>query len=913
MVHSTGLWLIWIILQCSAVGGLAVLLLVALRQVLPESRGRVALAGLVAMSGLLVAGLLPGSGWFALPEVAENGPGLPADREPASSPTGSQPPTDEAADPPQVAEATPPELETEALAVQWQRISGWFVAEGEFPAVDDENDAAVAPVATSRHGTWLRWVLLGLAAVQVLAIARIAGGFWAVWRLRNRATICEDADAIATLGQLIKQSGIRRPVELMISSEVNTPAMLGWRRITILLPPEYIEWTSDQLQAVLAHELAHVARRDGLWRTIAALLQSLHFYNPLAHLLARRFVLEQELAADRLACQWLGQRETYLQSVANLALGRKAPEVGWSTLAFLPSRSTLVRRLEMLRYMPDAIPRPVERTLQAAALLVLFAATVAIGGLRPLGAQPPAEQPEAATEAQTTRRLAEFVPAELGHMVVEIEFAELMKSEEFAQMLAPPEEEDPLKPSSRKMLQEMMTILEPEDVQSVLIMQEVPGAQRSPMTLTFVQGSKVFDLQKLAGDSQEPAGQGPGILRIHPTQYLLAVSPYVFAHSSREADLAELAEFLKKPEDQRQSVADEVAKSDAVFRVSLDWSKVGPKLLEEPGFANSPIQVMVAPLTRPAKRWTFELRNVEESIEATLVGQFGTADQATRAQETLLGLRPLLKNLHEGSYAILEDPDAFQDALGGVKKLLDLGGQLLESAKVEVRESDAVVTAQGEGQLDLLMVVVMPALHASGMAADRMRDTNDMKQVALAFHNYADVHKHFPTPVIVDAESGQKRSWRVELLPYLEEQALYDQYRKDEPWDSEANLKVLEQMPAVYRSARQHDPTATSVYAVIGKDTALDGEKPSFRDVVDGTSNTVLYIHTQRDTPWTKPEDIPLEEATPDRLGGFYPEVFIVAMVDGSVPLIVSTIDPEVWKRLLIRNDGQPTPQLDPP
>src|SRR5690606_15140578 len=108
------------------------------------------------------------------------------------------------------------------------------------------------------------------------------------------------------------------------------------------------------------------------------------------------------------------------------------------------------------------------------------------------------------------------------------------------------------------------------------------------------------------------------------------------------------------------------------------------------------------------------------------------------------------------------------------------------------------------------------------VASQRVQDTNRMKRVGLAFHNYADMNKHFPAPVIIDAESGQKRSWRIDLLPYLEQQALYDQYRKDEPWDSEANMKVLEQMPAVYRSTRQRDATSSSVYVVTGKDTATD-------------------------------------------------------------------------------------------
>jgi len=901
MFESTGLWIVWIVLQCTAIAVLALLLLFALRRVLPETRGRIALAGLAAMSGILLLGLLPGGGWFAGGEVTLNPtPAVTPPQPTAQEPATSETPLSEAI-PGEVAPAD--DLEAEALAARWQRLSGWFTPAVEQTPPVVEAEAEVVPAVASDRTIWLRWVLFALAAVQLVAIARIAAGFWAVWRLRSRAAVCDDEKALATLQRLINQSGVRRPVELMISSEVSTPAMLGWRRITILLPPEYTEWTPDQLQAVLAHELAHVARRDGLWRTIAALLQSLHFYNPLAHLLARRYVLEQELAADRLACQWLGQRETYLQSVANLALGRKAPKVAWSTLAFLPSRSTLVRRLEMLRYMPDSIPRPVERTLQAAALLVLAAATVAIGGLRPLGAQPPAERPEAATEEKSTQRLAEFVPAELGHMVVEINFAELMKSAEFAQMLAAPEEEDPLNPSPRKLLQEAFASIPPEQVESILIVAEAHGPVPFQPTV-LIKSKEEIDFQKLAEQMEQPSG--PSMIRI-PQGWALAVRPDVLAYSFLDGSPFVISEFLKR-EDQRNSIAQALPPTDALFRLSLDWTQIGPMMLAEPGFANSPIQVMIAPLTRPAKRWTLEVRDRDESIEATLSGQFDDAKQAERAQETILALRPLLQNLHQERDRMLEESSAPPDAIETFRKLLKLSGQLLESAEAEVRETEMVVTAQAEGPLDSLLAFATPPLQVARLAFQRMQDTNDMLQVLLAFHNYADTHGHFPPVVTTDPETGQKRSWRVELLPFLgpRENELYQQYRKDEPWDSESNRLVLNKMPEVYKSARQLRSTTTSLYAVTGKDTALHGEKPKISDFTFGLSNTVLLVHTDRETPWTKPEDIPLEEATPENLGGFHAGVFIVGMADGSVKLVASTIDPQVWKKVLIRNSSAP-------
>ena len=66
-------------------------------------------------------------------------------------------------------------------------------------------------------------------------------------------------------------------------------------------------------------------------------------------------------------------------------------------------------------------------------------------------------------------------------------------------------------------------------------------------------------------------------------------------------------------------------------------------------------------------------------------------------------------------------------------------------------------------------------------------------------HNYHDTHGQFPPAVVVGPDSKTPHSWRVELLPFLDQDALFKEYRLNEPWDSEANKKVLAQSPAVFR------------------------------------------------------------------------------------------------------------------
>jgi hypothetical protein len=70
--------------------------------------------------------------------------------------------------------------------------------------------------------------------------------------------------------------------------------------------------------------------------------------------------------------------------------------------------------------------------------------------------------------------------------------------------------------------------------------------------------------------------------------------------------------------------------------------------------------------------------------------------------------------------------------------------------------------------------------------------------VALALHNYQDLHGRLPPAVVYGEGNRPLYSWRVLLLPFLEQQALYDKFHRDEAWDSPHNMKLLAAMPSTY-------------------------------------------------------------------------------------------------------------------
>ncbi|MEZ6053809.1 MAG: M56 family metallopeptidase [Planctomycetaceae bacterium] len=248
------------------------------------------------------------------------------------------------------------------------------------------NDQATMPSnheadGLSKQTPEIRWqpyavgVILFALAIGVL---RFVIGWIAVRRQVARSCLLTEASLVKRCRNLCIQLGCGRAVELRESDELSTAATVGWRRAIILLPSSWTTWTVDEQQAVLAHELAHVARNHFVSWLIAQTGLVLHFYHPLLHWLASRLRLEQEFEADALAAQITGGSRPYLETLARLALHQDEAPVSWPARAFLPTRRTLLRRIDMLRDSRQTWkPSTITRTI--AVMLLLTGAVFAAG------------------------------------------------------------------------------------------------------------------------------------------------------------------------------------------------------------------------------------------------------------------------------------------------------------------------------------------------------------------------------------------------------------------------------------------------------------------------------------------------------------------------------------------------------
>jgi hypothetical protein len=230
------------------------------------------------------------------------------------------------------------------------------------------------------------------------------------------------------------------------------------------------------------------------------------------------------------------------------------------------------------------------------------------------------------------------------------------------------------------------------------------------------------------------------------------------------------------------------------------------------------------------------------------------------------------------------------------------------------------------------------------LAARKQKSQNNLKNLALAMHNYHDAYGHFPPPWLYDGREGKPLlSWRVAILPFLSKDALYKRFRLDEPWNSAHNIALLKEMPEVFAPPGRADgdpydtfyqvfvtpPTiaATGRWrprrlgggeggGVGGEGTAaipsqiasaFDQQRPvRFSDITDGTSNTIMIVEAGAAVPWTKPEDLAYDASQPlPELGGLFKDVINAAFCDGSAHSIRKDFPEAEMRAAITRNGGE--------
>ena len=248
----------------------------------------------------------------------------------------------------------------------------------------------------------------------------------------------------------------------------------------------------------------------------------------------------------------------------------------------------------------------------------------------------------------------------------------------------------------------------------------------------------------------------------------------------------------------------------------------------------------------------------------------------------------------------------------------------------------------GLGVVGAFFCVVAPIRMGSGSGVRRSLSTNNLKQIGLALSNYHEVYGRFPPPAILDRAGRPLYSWRVAILPFLEEAPLHGRFHLDEPWDSPHNRELLARMPGVFASPYpgSHAEGTTTYQGLVGPGTAFEApggttlgaseRSPagavfpsivrSVGDFPDGADRTLMVVTARRAVPWSKPEDVliqpggpppPLGEEGMRRREAFQAgkiHGFIGLFADGSVRSIALTTPERILRALFSRNGGEEIP-----
>jgi RNA polymerase sigma factor (sigma-70 family) len=200
-------------------------------------------------------------------------------------------------------------------------------------------------------------------------------------------------------------------------------------------------------------------------------------------------------------------------------------------------------------------------------------------------------------------------------------------------------------------------------------------------------------------------------------------------------------------------------------------------------------------------------------------------------------------------------------------------------------------------------------------AREKAMAINHVKLIMLAMHNYQDAKKSFPPRAITGADSKPKLSWRVALLPYLDQQALYQEFRLDEAWDSPHNKALISRMPDVFTTPNSPAGEGmTRIRVFEGPDTMFSGAGGmKIEDIADGTSCTVAIVAAREAVPWTRPGDLPYEPRKPlPALDADESAGVLVGMADGSARFVPRENE-ALWRTLITAAGAEPLIWPDEP
>jgi Protein of unknown function (DUF1559) len=376
-----------------------------------------------------------------------------------------------------------------------------------------------------------------------------------------------------------------------------------------------------------------------------------------------------------------------------------------------------------------------------------------------------------------------------------------------------------------------------------------------------------------------------------PSTFLVGTASTVSKYESLAAtERDDLADPLAK-------LADDGAALAIVFSPGNDFRRVVRELWPA---MPVPLEELRGELADRWLRLEFAAKT-QPQLSAELVMQASDAKSAALFVQLLEALPEAVENITEIGKRRQE-----------LKRVLST---LIETVPPRVDGARVVMTLPtNEAQLAKLRQLTGEATDAALESTRRQQRVQQFKQMALAMQTYADAKKHLPPPAITDQNGRRLLSWRVAILPYLEQNNLYKQFHLDEPWDSPHNRTLIDKMPEIYADPNPQirslaGKSKTTYVVPAGPGTVFDTKDGiTFRDIPDGTSNTIILVEVppERAVVWTKPEDWDVDLASPPQgIERTDRDYFTAGWCDGRASVIPFDVDRNKLRAVLTRAGGE--------
>ncbi len=324
------------------------------------------------------------------------------------------------------------------------------------------------------------------------------------------------------------------------------------------------------------------------------------------------------------------------------------------------------------------------------------------------------------------------------------------------------------------------------------------------------------------------------------------------------------------------------------------------QMMNRPHGPDTKLFAMVSPLlaTRSGAAMNFD-----KGVELTLQFEGANANATASAHQALKTLQAL------GQVA-LEQGGNGGEAGGWVLDLQRAAVKSLDNAKIE--RTDNLVRANlnldiSSALMKKFTTQIVSTVRSRG---DRVQSTNNLKQIALAMHGYHDANKRLPPAGLTsinDPNGKPLLSWRVAILPYIDQAPLFQQFDLTQPWDHPTNKKLIANMPAIYMVPGVDEKEGVTNYRVlVGPQTMFEpNQRITLVGVTDGTSNTIMAVEAAEGTIWTRPDDLPFNPNGPLPKFGVTPDGFLAAFGDATVRFIRAGTPENDIRAFITRNGGE--------